>query len=336
VIFPILFKSLEVFISPLRVPLTYLFLALNVLVFLVTLPSFERVDNELDLLVDDRTFMEVQGVAFSVMIEREPLRFSKFLSTLAKRALAGESDSRRILGSLAIRNFEFMNRAESYSFEGDELALKKWRGRFLELKALETEHPSYLWGLSRSKGGLIQYISYQFAHSGVVHLFWNMIFLLIFGAFIELNLGASFVVLAYVGSGVAGAVVFSKLSGISSAPLVGASAAVSGLMALVGVVWLKKENLNFFFWLLPVNGYFGFVALPSWLILFVSLLPDISGFLGSSFEFGSVAYSAHIGGAVFGAMMGAALLMGLLQREIDPTGLPPSSPPSPPTPKSVA
>ncbi len=325
-IFPVLFTSLSALLSPLRVPMTSLLLALNLLVFVVTLQQFERIDSELDTLMDDHAFMEVQGMAFSVMIDREPVHFSKFLITLAKRALNGERDSRRILGSLAIRNFEFMSRAERYEFAGDELALKKWRGRFLELKALEAEHPSYLWGLSRSKGGLIQYISYQFAHSGLVHLFWNMIFLVIFGAFIELNLGASFVVLAYVGSGVAGAVVFSKLSGISAAPLVGASAAVSGLMALVGVVWLKKEKLNFFFWLLPVQGYFGFVPLPSWLILFVSLLPDVSGYLGGSFEFGSVAHSAHIGGAAFGAVMGAAILLGLLQSEIDP-----ALPPTPPT-----
>lgn len=320
-----IFPWLTGLVSPLRAPLTYLLFAINLLVFLATLENFERADAEVDLLLNERAFMEVQGMAFAVMISREPAKFSKLLIALANKSSAGDKDSRAILGGLAIRNFEFTGRAGKFDFGGDEIALSKWRQRFAELQELESRHPSYLWGLSRSNGDLIQYISYQFAHSGLAHLFWNMIFLLIFGAFIEANLGSSFVVLTYVGSGVAGAFVFSRLSGISSAPLVGASAAVSGLMALVGTAWIKKERLNFFFWLLPVNGYFGFIGLPSWLVLFVSLLPDLSGYLSGPLETGSVAYSAHLGGALFGALVAGALRLGWMRIEVDPPP-PPTGP----------
>jgi membrane associated rhomboid family serine protease len=108
------------------------------------------------------------------------------------------------------------------------------------------------------------------------------------------------------------------MSGLSSSPLVGASAAVSGLMALVAMgSWLNKERLRYFFMLLPMRPYFGFAYLPAWLVLVVYSLPDVSGYLGSSNEFGSVAYSAHLGGAAFGAVIAFAFFRGWLVRDAE-------------------
>jgi membrane associated rhomboid family serine protease len=211
-----------------------------------------------------------------------------------------------------------MDRAESYDFGGDEVALGEWHAKLKEFTALQNDHPSYLWGISRVKSGWIQYVTYQFSHNGATHLFWNMLFLVIFGAFVETTLGSSFVILTYLGAGLLGAVVFSELSGIVSTPMVGASASVSGLMALVGFHGFKKEKLRFFYWLLPLEGYFGIVLLPSWLVLIVSMVPDLSGYLSSSKDFGSVAYAAHIGGAVCGGVIAILLKIGWMVVEVDP------------------
>lgn len=313
-IFPIL-KGL---VSPTLAPMTFLLFALNLMVFVITLDDYDRADHAMDNMISDSSFLEVQGSLFSVMIDREQKIFTPMLQALAKKALDSEADSKeskKLLGSLAIRNIEFMNRADTYEFGGDQIAIESWRRKFTDFKDLQDQHPSYLWGISRIKKDWIQFVTYQFAHSGVLHLFWNMVFLLVFGAFVETTLGGSFVILTYLGSGLLGAYIFSFMSGISSAPLVGASAAVSGLIALVGFGWLRREKLKFFFWLLPMEGYFGFVNLPSWLIIIVSLIPDVTGYLGASREFGSVAYSAHIGGAVWGAGIAALFALGVLKKD---------------------
>lgn len=314
-----IFPVLRGFLPPHLIPVTFLFFSLNLLVFIFTLEANHEGDRKIESILSDRSFVETQGVAFAVMISREPEAslFSSTLHSLATKALGGDFNSRRILGNLALRNVTFMRDAETYDFGGDEVALEKWRSSFKELKDIQANHPTYLWGLSRLKSDWIQYISYQFSHSGFVHLFWNMVFLLIFGGFVETRLGGSFVILSYLGGGLLGAFAFSKLSGISSSPLVGASAAVSALIALVGIAWLKRGRLRFFYWLLPAQGYYGFVLLPSWLVLLVMLVPDLSGYLAAARDVGSVAYSAHLGGAAWGTLMALALSCGLLRPEVD-------------------
>lgn len=314
-----IFPVLRGFLPPHLIPVTFLLFSLNFLVFIFTLEANYEGDQKIESILSDRSFVETQGVAFAVMISREPQasEFSTTLHRLAAKALGGDSSARRILGNLALRNATFMRDAETYDFGGDEVALKKWRADFTELKSIQANHPTYLWGLSRLKSDWIQYISYQFSHSGFVHLFWNMVFLLIFGGFVETRLGGSFVILSYLGGGLLGAFAFSKLSGISSSPLVGASAAVSALIALVGITWLKRGKLRFFYWLLPAQGYYGFVWLPSWLVLLVMLVPDLSGYLAAARDVGSVAYSAHLGGAAWGALMALALSCGLLRSEYE-------------------
>lgn len=312
-----IFPVLKGFISPHLIPVTFLLFALNLLVFIATMEANFEGDQKIESILNDHSFIETQGAAFAVMITREAetSAFSPILQKLADKALSGDTDSRRVLGNLALRNVTFMRDAENYDFGGDEVALQNWRSAFNELKSVQAAHPTYLWGLSRLKSDWIQYISYQFSHSGVVHLFWNMVFLVIFGGFIEMSLGGSFVILSYLGGGLLGAWTFSQLSGISSSPLVGASAAVSALIALVGVAWLKREKVRFFYWLLPLPGYYGFVLLPSWLVLLVMLVPDLSGYLAAARDFGSVAYSAHLGGAAWGFLMAIAFSFGLLRSE---------------------
>ena len=312
-----IFPFLRGFVLPHLAPVTYFLLAVNFFVWASTLESYERADKKIDALLTDHAFLHTQGAAFAVMIGREPDEFSITLRGLGRQAIAGDREAKRLLGGLALRNVNFMNRALEYDFGGDEIALKGWREKFKELQKGQSEHPSYQWGISRLKNEWRQWLSYQFAHSGGLHLFWNMVFLLLFGCFVETQLGSSFVILTYLGGGLLGAGVFSAFSGISSAPLVGASAAVSGLMGLVAFAWWGKERVKFFFWLLPVRGYYGFALLPSWLVLVVSIVPDLSGYLAASKDFGSVAYAAHLGGAAFGAIIAALVGLGVMKKEVE-------------------
>jgi membrane associated rhomboid family serine protease len=148
-----------------------------------------------------------------------------------------------------------------------------------------------------------------------------MVFLLIFGVFTESVVGSLWTLVTYISAGVAGAGSFALLSGISSSPLVGASAAISGLMGFV-IVMCWGQKVKFFFWLLPIRGYFGFAMLPAWVLAVVYMLPDVSGYLSSVNDFQSVAYSAHIGGSLCGALIACSLkYVGLLQRSEQSRGV---------------
>ncbi|MES2964209.1 MAG: rhomboid family intramembrane serine protease [Bdellovibrionota bacterium] len=312
-----IFPFLSGILHPLRAPMTYFLLVINLFVFVATYDSYSKTDARLNEIMEDDRYLETQGSAFADMIEREPEHFSETLRTMGKNSSKSDAEMRRMLGSLAFRNSAFMSSAASFEFSGDDVAIASWKAKFLEVEELQAAHPTFKWGLSTSHPGWMQYFSYQFAHSGWDHLFWNMIFLILFGCFLETTLGGSFVIIGYVGGGLIGALAFSSLSGISSSPLVGASGAVSGLMGLVAFAWMGVDRIRFFYWLLPVRGYYGFALLPSWLVLIVSFVPDLSGYLSASKEFGSVAYSAHIGGAAFGGLMAFALKRGWLVRDVD-------------------
>lgn len=312
-----IFPFLSGILHPIRAPMTYFLVVINLFVFVATYDGFSKTDERLNAIMEDDRFLETQGSAFAEMIGREPQLFSETLQTMSKNAPKSDAEMRRILGSLAFRNNDFMSRAMAFEFKGDEVALLSWKEKFREVEDLQAAHPTFKWGVSTSKPGWMQYFSYQFAHSGFDHLFWNMVFLVLFGCFIETTLGGSFVILGYLGGGLVGALAFSTLSGITSSPLVGASGAVSGLMGLVAFAWMKVDRIRFFYWLLPVRGYYGFALLPSWLVLIVSFVPDLAGFIAATRDFGSVAYAAHIGGAAFGGLMALALSRGWLVRDLD-------------------
>lgn len=292
--------------------MTYLLLALNVFVFGVTYSSYTRSDQALDEFFDDDSFIQTQGSAFAVMIMREPQIFSETLRVLAKSAVAQEKNARELLGGFAMRNTAFMARAQTYAFGGDEIAIEHWRKRLKQFMAIQNQNPSYRFGVSQVHNEWINWFTYQFAHAGFQHLFWNMVFLLVFGCFVELRFGSSFVAVGYIVGGVVGAATYAGLSGISYSPLVGASGAISALIGLVTVACAGRERLSFLYVLIPVRGYMGLALLPSWLLALVYLLPDLSHYVASSREVGSVAYSAHMGGAFFGALVALILRMGLI------------------------
>lgn len=315
-----IFPFLRGFLAPHLAPVTYFLFAINCLVYFGTLGAYDKADHKMDNILKDKIFSSTQGSAFAVMIKREPAMFTPTIRELAKNVETGDLEARAALGSLALRNPRFMTTAEDFDFGGDEIAMQDWRKKFHDLRTVQDRHPSYQWGISTFHNEWFQWVSYQFAHAGAMHLFWNMVFLLIFGAWVEMELGASFVILSYLGGGVLGALVFAQFSGVSASPLIGASAAVSALMSLVAVHWWRREKLTFIYWLLPLRGYFGLIKLPSWIVILVSLLPDLSNYLSASRELTSVAYSAHLGGAACGAIMAGFLALGWMETEVPEAG----------------
>jgi membrane associated rhomboid family serine protease len=130
-------------------------------------------------------------------------------------------------------------------------------------------------------------LTYQFLHApGFGHIFFNMLALYFFGPRLEERMGTRGFLTLYLGAGVFGAV----LSAIFAPDtyMVGASAAVYGVVAAFAVVW-PFERVYLWF-VLPV---------PIWaLAIFMVAFSLQSSVFGAQ---DGIAHFAHLGGLVFGA-----------------------------------
>ena len=133
----------------------------------------------------------------------------------------------------------------------------------------------------------------MFMHGGLFHLFFNMIFLWIFGDNVEDKLGKFRFLLFYLASGVAAVVLHVAMSPGSDIPSLGASGAVAGVLGAY-IVFFPRHKVRLLFWfILPIAIFRipAFFWLGFWFI--EQLLMADMGVPG-------VAWYAHIGGFVAG------------------------------------
>ena len=126
--------------------------------------------------------------------------------------------------------------------------------------------------------------TYMFLHGDFWHLFMNMLFLFFFGPPIESKWGSREFIQYYLVCGLGG-VVLSFL--FVSYPIIGASAAVYGVMLAFAVVWPNAP--------IYVMGIFPVKA--KWLVSFFVLISFMNAFGGAG---GGVAHFAHLGGFAAG------------------------------------
>lgn len=138
-------------------------------------------------------------------------------------------------------------------------------------------------------------------HGGLWHLFWNSIYLWVFGNAICSKLGNLGYLPAYVFLGVAGGIGH-LLS--SHAPAVGASGAISGLIGMHLVLFPENHiSCVFLWWFLPHRpAWFSFRSF--WFVIPWFALNIYGAMRGG----GGVAYMAHIGGFVAGVGLALFLL----------------------------
>jgi membrane associated rhomboid family serine protease len=144
----------------------------------------------------------------------------------------------------------------------------------------------------------------MFMHAGWMHLLGNMLFLWIFGDNVEDRLGRAKFLIFYLVCGIVATLAQVAVSAESSIPILGASGAISGVLAGYLVLFPKGQ--------IKVLMRGGVVALPAlvviglWIVL--QLISGIGSFTHSA-QTGGVAYMAHIGGFVAGLAL-AFLLSG--------------------------
>ncbi len=157
--------------------------------------------------------------------------------------------------------------------------------------------PFYTLGYKPGKSTINNSITYMFLHGGFGHLLGNMVFLLIFGFSLEIIFGKLKYLGIYLSSGIFSALFFGLFNSESYLPLVGASGAIAGLMGSYATVYGLKK-IKFFYWIL---GYFNYIRLPALIVLPVWIAKEVWEY--STQEGSNVAYLAHVGGLLGGAVV---------------------------------
>jgi membrane associated rhomboid family serine protease len=148
-------------------------------------------------------------------------------------------------------------------------------------------------------------ITSMFFHGDLLHLFGNMIFLLVFGRRVENQLERINFLAFYLTAGISAALAHMLMEPDSSAPLIGASGAISGVL---GTFFICNPAARITLVLDPALIYFlrrPTIRIPTWVFLPVWLFLQIS--LGLKPRASNVAFWAHVGGFLAGALLGIAV-----------------------------
>lgn len=291
-----------------KAPVTWALVLLNLIVLIYTTVTGVGSQSELERIMRKTYFVETQGRVYAQYLDHKHGEdYPDFLLELGRQVQLGKPNRAEVLGQLAFRDLNFIKSAEDLDFAGDQVAFRYWRKQISEVRDLQNDHPSFTLGLNAEDTSFTKWISYIFVHSGSWHFVGNMLFLVLFGAALEMQIGGLALLVVFLLSGIFAAGTFALMTGMTSTPLVGASGAISGIMALYSVLnW--RRPARYFYWLfLPVRGLMGFVYLPTWVALLMWAINDLSGYFGTVAELGGVAHTAHLGGEFAGLLTGVLL-----------------------------
>ncbi len=142
----------------------------------------------------------------------------------------------------------------------------------------------------------------MFMHAGLVHLAGNMLYLWIFGDNVEDRMGHFKYLLFYLVGGVAASVAHIFINPASQIPTVGASGAIAAVLGAYLVLYPQSRVATF----IPLGFFMSLRMLLAAIVLVVwFLLQFFEGVLSlGAANVGGVAVWAHIGGFVFGALIG--------------------------------
>jgi len=189
---------------------------------------------------------------------------------------------------LARTRDQFGNRGETVVCEGtSEFRASRDSGAIVKVK----EAPAYL-----------TLFTSMFMHGGWLHIFFNMLFLWIFGNNVEDAMGRIRYILFYLLGGLVAVLSQVLVSPDSTAPTVGASGAIAAVLGGYLLLYPRARVLSIVF----LFFFFTFVEIPAMVMLGLWFLlqflpaigqlatPEIGG------QGGGVAYFAHVGGFLFG------------------------------------
>ena len=152
-------------------------------------------------------------------------------------------------------------------------------------------------------------ITSQFLHAGWLHLLGNLLYLWIFANNVEDRLGRPAFLLFYLAGGVAAALAQVAVAPTSTIPTIGASGAIAATLGAYLVFFPRARITSLVF----LGFFYQLIDVPAVLVLgfwFVLQLIDGLTSLGLVETGGGVAFFAHIGGFVAGAVVARVVVTG--------------------------
>jgi membrane associated rhomboid family serine protease len=183
-----------------------------------------------------------------------------------------------------------------------EFSLGRGMAKFIfHFGLIPSEFLSHFQTMHVYPGAFIPIFSSMFLHGGWMHLIGNMLFLYIFGDNVEDRFGHFKYFVFYLIAGISAAATQIYMFPTSTMPMVGASGAIAGVLGAYVFMYPTAKILT----LVPIIFFFQIIELPAFMFLgFWFALQIISGMfaLGIGADAGGVAWWAHIGGFVAGAV----------------------------------
>jgi membrane associated rhomboid family serine protease len=157
--------------------------------------------------------------------------------------------------------------------------------------------------------GLVTVFTSMFMHEGIAHVGFNMLFLWIFGDNVEDAMGHARYLLFYLVGGVCAAAAQTLVDPTSTIPMVGASGAISAVLAAYVFLYPRSPitvlNPIILLWL-----FFGLtMTFPAWLVIGIFFGTNLYSAL-TTHAAGGVAFMAHVGGFLGGTVLYRAFLAG--------------------------
>jgi len=154
---------------------------------------------------------------------------------------------------------------------------------------------------------IVTLVTSLFLHGGFVHLFGNMIYLWVFGGAVEDTLGHLRYLIFFIVCGAIGSLTHTVLFPHSTVPSIGASGSIAGILGAFLVLRPKARITT----LLPLIVYWAMVEIRA--VIFLPIwfaMQFFNGFLSIAAahrtqEVNGIAWWAHVGGFIFGAVVGA-------------------------------
>ncbi len=178
--------------------------------------------------------------------------------------------------------------------------------------------PHIRFGYIPASGGLLTLITSMFVHAGFLHLFGNLLFFFVSGPFVEDVFGRPLFAALYVTGGFAATLTYAMKHPDGTVPLVGASGAIAAIMGAY-LVRFFASRVEFLFlpFLFRPQWHFrfflpAFVVLPLWFVQqWLQMQSEAGG--------GGSAFSAHVGGFVFGVAIALLIkVTGFEEKYVNP------------------
>ncbi|MEK6774546.1 MAG: rhomboid family intramembrane serine protease [Bdellovibrionota bacterium] len=291
-----IFPTPEIFRKWMDYPMTFSLLIVNVITFFTFFFDQAGMGVETDLLEDSN--LVYTGQLYLKFIQTD--KMNHHLSRWSQTQNPTSTSQMKSLGNLALKDTQFIAAAANIEINGDQIFARKWRQQMHSFSESYQKENLFILGLSAKSESPTAWLTYQFSHATVYHLFSNCVFLFFLGCVIEKLLGSYIMISIYLLGGVVGGFSYLWTNPQSFVPMVGASASISALLCFYGL-YEARRRIRYFYFLSPLVGHNGYIYLSPLLIFPLFLVSDISSILSAPIGAGaSIAYSAHIGGAVVG------------------------------------